>query len=183
VIASPISSTLLCRFHLSISVHPFSLGALSGQLATNDPVQRLARWLDASLRSNKIEQSRVLDIVQFLKKLDSGSGGGGTKGASASKSGAPQTLQSVLTKTLAEFDKLDKHNIFAKPVPEDTPNYHTMIQRPMDLSNMRRTLIAREYATLRELHEDFELMLGKSLDTYIYFISVLFEELNIFFTR
>jgi hypothetical protein len=78
------------------------------QLAVNDPVQRLARWLDASLRSNKIEQSRVLDIVQFLKKLDSGVGVGG-KGAA--KNAPPQTLQSVLTKTLAEFDKLDKRKV------------------------------------------------------------------------
>ena len=34
------------------------------QLAQNDQVQRLARWLDASLRSNKIEHSRVQLILE-----------------------------------------------------------------------------------------------------------------------
>jgi hypothetical protein len=53
--------------------------------------------------------------------------------------------------------------IFAHAVPADTPNYLTMIQYPMDLSKMRRTLIAREYGTLRQLHEDFELMLGNCM--------------------
>ena len=105
--------------------------------------------------------------VQFLKKLDSssgqadgGAGGAGVGGSAAGRGHHPgSSLQGVLTKTLGELSKLDKHNIFAAPVPADTPNYYTMIKRPMDLSTMRRSLGERGYATLRAMQDDFELML------------------------
>ena len=66
--------------------------------------------------------------------------------------------------TLKEIDMVAKYQMFASPVdPIVVRDYYKLITDPMDLSTMQRKVRSRRYATVDEMHTDFELMCHNAL--------------------
>jgi bromodomain-containing protein 7/9 len=54
--------------------------------------------------------------------------------------------------------------VYAEPVdPEELPDYHDMIEHPMDFSTVRKKLANGSYSTLEELESDVLLICSNAM--------------------
>ncbi|XP_066911378.1 peregrin-like isoform X2 [Clytia hemisphaerica] len=74
----------------------------------------------------------------------------------------PQQLE--MERTLMILQERDTTNIFSEPVkPEEAPDYHDFIKKPMDFSTMRHKLAEYEYMNFEQFETDFNLMIQNCL--------------------
>ena len=65
---------------------------------------------------------------------------------------------------LAKLSREDKDRFFAEPVlSHEAPNYHTIIERPMDFSTMRGKATAGAYGDDQAFRDDFSLLIENAL--------------------
>ncbi|CAA7025846.1 unnamed protein product [Microthlaspi erraticum] len=89
---------------------------------------------------------------------------------SASGSGTSSDSTPILDKKSLELilDKLQKkdiYGVYAEPVdPEELPDYHDMIEHPMDFSTVRKKLANGSYPTLEELESDVLLICSNAME-------------------
>ncbi|XP_055250653.1 bromodomain-containing protein 1 isoform X5 [Moschus berezovskii] len=73
-------------------------------------------------------------------------------------------LTVLLRSVLDQLQEKDPARIFAQPVSlKEVPDYLDHIKRPMDFATMRKRLEAQGYRTLRELEEDFDLIVDNCM--------------------
>ncbi|XP_025138451.1 bromodomain-containing protein 1 isoform X2 [Bubalus kerabau] len=73
-------------------------------------------------------------------------------------------LSVLLRSVLDQLQEKDPARIFAQPVSlKEVPDYLDHIKRPMDFATMRKRLEAQGYRTLRELEEDFDLIVDNCM--------------------
>ncbi|VYS70392.1 unnamed protein product [Arabidopsis thaliana] len=65
---------------------------------------------------------------------------------------------------LDKLQKKDIYGVYAEPVdPEELPDYHDMIEHPMDFSTVRKKLANGSYSTLEELESDVLLICSNAM--------------------
>ncbi|CAL9243609.1 unnamed protein product [Arabidopsis halleri] len=65
---------------------------------------------------------------------------------------------------LDKLQKKDIYGVYAEPVdPEELPDYHEMIEHPMDFSTVRKKLANGSYSTLEELESDVLLICSNAM--------------------
>ncbi|XP_057597641.1 bromodomain-containing protein 1 isoform X3 [Hippopotamus amphibius kiboko] len=73
-------------------------------------------------------------------------------------------LTALLRSVLDQLQEKDPARIFAQPVSlKEVPDYLDHIKHPMDFATMRKRLEAQGYRTLRELEEDFDLIVDNCM--------------------
>ncbi|XP_065742887.1 bromodomain-containing protein 1 isoform X5 [Phocoena phocoena] len=73
-------------------------------------------------------------------------------------------LTVLLRSVLDQLQEKDPARIFAQPVSlKEVPDYLDHIKHPMDFATMRKRLEAQGYRTLRELEEDFDLIVDNCM--------------------
>ncbi|KAL5177985.1 Bromodomain and PHD finger-containing protein 3 [Glycine soja] len=91
---------------------------------------------------------------------------------SVSASGAPVILQSgiplpdkrTLELILDKLQKKDTYGVFADPVdPEELPDYHDVIEHPMDFATVRKKLGNGSYTTLEQFETDVFLICSNAM--------------------
>ncbi|KAK7333486.1 hypothetical protein VNO80_30260 [Phaseolus coccineus] len=91
---------------------------------------------------------------------------------SISVSGTPVILQSgiplpdkrTLELILDKLQKKDTYGVFAEPVdPEELPDYHDVIDHPMDFATVRKKLAAESYTTLEQFESDIFLICSNAM--------------------
>nr|KYP52202.1 Bromodomain and PHD finger-containing protein 3 [Cajanus cajan] len=91
---------------------------------------------------------------------------------SVSVSGTPVILQSgiplpdkrTLELILDKLQKKDTYGVFAEPVdPEELPDYHDVIDHPMDFSTVRKKLANGSYTTLEQFESDVFLICSNAM--------------------
>ncbi|BAT88623.1 hypothetical protein LR48_Vigan583s001600 [Vigna angularis] len=91
---------------------------------------------------------------------------------SISVSGTPVILQSgiplpdkrTLELILDKLQKKDTYGVFAEPVdPEELPDYHDVIDHPMDFATVRQKLAAGSYTTLEQFESDIFLICSNAM--------------------
>jgi hypothetical protein len=132
----------LCTLRMELCM---ALHDKQSRLVGEEPMLKLARQLDAAIRSRALGK-KLDDIVKVVRHLvgDAGSGGGDTGAQAGSEPRQPAVGGSssrALTSIWSELSTLDRLNIFKDPVTDAiAPRYSSMIKRPMDLSTMKKQI-------------------------------------------
>ncbi|EPY84362.1 bromodomain-containing protein 1 [Camelus ferus] len=104
----------------------------------------LLRRLQSSLQSHRSSQQVKVEQMALELRL------------------TPLTV--LLRSVLDQLQEKDPARIFAQPVSlKEVPDYLDHIERPMDFATMRKRLEAQGYGTLRELEEDFDLIVDNCM--------------------
>lgn len=65
---------------------------------------------------------------------------------------------------LDKLQKKDTYGVFAEPVdPEELPDYHDVIEHPMDFATVRKKLANGAYPTLEQLESDIFLICSNAM--------------------
>lgn len=81
-----------------------------------------------------------------------------------SASGTPMPKMSYLEVILDKLQMKDTYRVFAQPVnPEELPDYHDVIERPMDFGTVRRKLVSRWYRTFEQFEDDVFLICSNAM--------------------
>ncbi|KAL9244084.1 hypothetical protein vseg_017894 [Gypsophila vaccaria] len=89
-----------------------------------------------------------------------------TSDAAASASPSPRVLpdKKLLLLVLDKLQKKDTRGVFAEPVdPEELPDYHEVIEKPMDFGTVRSNLMNGRYKTLEQFEEDVYLISSNAM--------------------
>uniref|UniRef100_A0A803N5E6 Bromo domain-containing protein n=1 Tax=Chenopodium quinoa TaxID=63459 RepID=A0A803N5E6_CHEQI len=63
-----------------------------------------------------------------------------------------------------DSDNLDTRGVFAEPVdPEELPDYHEIIENPMDFETVRKKLLGGLYVILQQLEDDINLICSNAM--------------------
>ncbi|XP_010448939.1 PREDICTED: uncharacterized protein LOC104731304 [Camelina sativa] len=97
------------------------------------------------------------------RKKSSASGISGTQ-CDHSLETTPILDKKPLKLILDKLQKKDIYGVYAEPVdPEELPDYHDMIEHPMDFSTVRKKLANGSYSTLEELEGDVLLICSNAM--------------------
>ncbi|GAA0141519.1 chromatin/chromatin-binding, or -regulatory protein [Lithospermum erythrorhizon] len=79
-------------------------------------------------------------------------------------SGFPLPDKKILVLILDKLQKKDIYGVYAEPVdPEELPDYHEIIEHPMDFSTIRSRLANGSYSTLDQLESDVFLLCSNAM--------------------
>ncbi|CAN0924263.1 Bromodomain and PHD finger-containing protein 3 [Linum grandiflorum] len=96
---------------------------------------------------------------KFRKATDTLQGLSGEAGPTT-----PLPDKKLLLFILDRLQKKDTYGVFSDPVdPEELPDYHDIIEHPMDFSTVRRKLDAKEYLTLEQFEKDVFLICSNAM--------------------
>ncbi|XP_027341121.1 uncharacterized protein LOC113854366 isoform X2 [Abrus precatorius] len=80
------------------------------------------------------------------------------------QSGIPLPDKRTLELILDKLQKKDTYGVFAEPVdPEELPDYHDVIEHPMDFATVRRKLANGSYPTLEQFESDVFLICSNAM--------------------
>ncbi|KAF6168176.1 hypothetical protein GIB67_011561 [Kingdonia uniflora] len=87
----------------------------------------------------------------------------GTPSISHSR-GIPLPDKKQLELILDKLQKKDAYGVYAEPVdPEELPDYHEIIEKPMDFSTIRKKLASGAYSNLEKLENDVFLLCSNAM--------------------
>ncbi|GJN09203.1 hypothetical protein PR202_ga27186 [Eleusine coracana subsp. coracana] len=96
------------------------------------------------------------DATKATGKGDAASAGGPT--------GTPLPDKKLLLFILDRLQKKDTYGVFSEPVdPEELPDYHEIIEHPMDFSTIREKLLNDSYSILEEFENDVFLLTSNAM--------------------
>ncbi|KAK7320375.1 hypothetical protein VNO77_29792 [Canavalia gladiata] len=79
-------------------------------------------------------------------------------------SGIPLPDKRTLELILDKLQKKDTYGVYAEPVdPEELPDYHDVIEHPMDFATVRRKLANGSYSTLEQFENDVFLICSNAM--------------------
>ncbi|KFK27108.1 hypothetical protein AALP_AA8G335300 [Arabis alpina] len=97
------------------------------------------------------------------RKRRSASGSSGTQCGRSSET-TPILDKKPLELILDKLQKKDTYGVYSDPVdPEELPDYHDMIEHPMDFSTVRKKLANGSYSTLEDLESDVLLICSNAM--------------------
>ncbi|XBH58481.1 uncharacterized protein [Aegilops tauschii subsp. strangulata] len=90
------------------------------------------------------------------------------KGAAASSGGGPTGTplpdKKLLLFILDRLQKKDTYGVYSDPVdPEELPDYHELIEHPMDFSTIREKLLSDKYTILEQFENDVFLLTSNAM--------------------
>ncbi|KAG6685787.1 hypothetical protein I3842_12G129900 [Carya illinoinensis] len=101
------------------------------------------------------ERGRKVD----LKELDSAPGT-----PTDPRPGVPLPDKKTLELILDKLQKKDTYGVYAEPVdPEELPDYHDVIEHPMDFATVRKKLANGSYSTLEQFENDVFLICSNAI--------------------
>ncbi|XP_045826951.1 bromodomain-containing protein DDB_G0270170-like isoform X2 [Trifolium pratense] len=78
--------------------------------------------------------------------------------------GIPLPDRKILEVILDKLQKKDTYGVFAEPVdPEELPDYHEVIEHPMDFATVRKKLANAAYPTLEQFESDIFLICSNAM--------------------
>ncbi|GJN30187.1 hypothetical protein PR202_gb18475 [Eleusine coracana subsp. coracana] len=96
------------------------------------------------------------DATKATGKGDAASAGGPT--------GTPLPDKKLLLFILDRLQKKDTYGVFSEPVdPKELPDYHEIIEHPMDFSTIREKLLNDSYSILEEFENDVFLLTSNAM--------------------
>ncbi|EQC42180.1 hypothetical protein SDRG_01019 [Saprolegnia diclina VS20] len=123
-------------------------------LVRTDPLHKFLWFLDHAVKTNHMDAAQLLEMLLVLRKLRLRD----AKPSATAIASAPPPPKETLLKLIDQMTKSDSRRIFADPVPDDVPNYHTIIASPMDLSTLRQNVHAALYSSLASFAKDVNLI-------------------------
>ncbi|KAK1388639.1 Bromodomain-containing protein 9-like [Heracleum sosnowskyi] len=117
------------------------------------------------------KQKKVKLVVPLLGRSDDDQGEKGVK-VTDSVQGAgvdsgpttPLPDKKLLVFILDRLQKKDRHGVFSEPVdPDELPDYHEIIEHPMDFGTVRKKLEVGLYSNLEELETDVFLICSNAM--------------------
>lgn len=79
-------------------------------------------------------------------------------------SGVPLPEKKFLELILDKLQKKDVYGVYAEPVdPEELPDYHDIIEHPMDFATVRKKLANGSYSTLKQFESDVLLICANAM--------------------
>ncbi|GMH25505.1 hypothetical protein Nepgr_027348 [Nepenthes gracilis] len=82
----------------------------------------------------------------------------------ATQSGTPLPEKKQLELVLDKLQKKDTYGVYAEPVdPEELPDYHDIIENPMDFATVRKKLANGSYSTLEQFEADVFLICSNAM--------------------
>ncbi|KAJ7960786.1 Bromodomain containing protein [Quillaja saponaria] len=79
-------------------------------------------------------------------------------------SGIPLPDKKTLELILDKLQKKDTYGVYAEPVdPEELPDYHDVIEHPMDFATVRKKLANASYSTLEQFESDLFLICSNAM--------------------
>ncbi|KAM0835990.1 hypothetical protein ACQ4PT_062600 [Festuca glaucescens] len=105
------------------------------------------------------------EAVEVKKKKDAAKATG--KGAAASDAGptgTPLPDKKLLLFILDRLQKKDTYGVYSEPVdPEELPDYHELIEHPMDFATIREKLLSDSYTILEQFENDVFLLTSNAM--------------------
>ncbi|XP_021754483.1 bromodomain-containing protein DDB_G0270170-like isoform X2 [Chenopodium quinoa] len=84
--------------------------------------------------------------------------------ATATSTSTPLPDKKLLLLILDKLQKKDTRGVFAEPVdPEELPDYHEIIENPMDFETVRKKLLGGLYVILQQLEDDINLICSNAM--------------------
>ncbi|KAB1215185.1 Bromodomain and PHD finger-containing protein 3 [Morella rubra] len=113
------------------------------------------RAVESASAAEPDERGRKVD----LKGLDSAPGT-----PSDPSSGVPLPDKKTLELILDKLQKKDTYGVYAEPVdPEELPDYHDVIEHPMDFATVRKKLTNGSYSSLEQFESDVFLICSNAM--------------------
>lgn len=79
-------------------------------------------------------------------------------------SGTPMPERNALEEILDKLQKKDTYGVFAQPVdPEELPDYHDVIEHPMDFGTVRKKLASGRYRSFEQFEDDVFLICNNAM--------------------
>ncbi|XP_062209752.1 uncharacterized protein LOC133911506 [Phragmites australis] len=122
---------------------------------------------DDGAGSGRRRQKRLKSVLSGSVKEESGEGkkdaakatGKGDAASDGGPTGTPLPDKKLLLFILDRLQKKDTYGVFSEPVdPEELPDYHEIIEHPMDFSTIREKLLNDSYSTLEQFENDVFLL-------------------------
>ncbi|XP_015691210.2 uncharacterized protein LOC102700130 [Oryza brachyantha] len=104
------------------------------------------------------------DVVVEEKKVAAKATGKGDAASDGGPTGTPLPDKKLLLFILDRLQKKDTYGVFSEPVdPEELPDYHEIIDHPMDFSTIREKLLNDSYTTLEQFESDVFLLTSNAM--------------------
>lgn len=117
-----------------------------------------------------VKGSKATDNDNGTRKMEAGPtpSTSATATATATATTAPRSTplpdKKLLLLILDKLQKKDTRGVFAEPVdPEELPDYHEIIQNPMDFETVRKKLLGGFYSILEQLEDDINLICSNAM--------------------
>nr|CCI55422.1 PH01B031C15.5 [Phyllostachys edulis] len=117
-------------------------------------------WREESISVEVVKEFEIFSGLTFLALLV-GAGGAALDGG---PTGTPLPDKKLLLFILDRLQKKDTYGVFSEPVdPEELPDYHEIIEHPMDFSTIREKLLNDSYANLEQFENDVFLLTSNAM--------------------
>ncbi|OQR84672.1 hypothetical protein ACHHYP_13074 [Achlya hypogyna] len=123
-------------------------------LVRTDPLHKFLWFIDHAVKTGHVDQTQLTEILLVLRKMRLRD----AKPSATAVASAPPPPKETLLKLVDQMTKSDTRKIFAEPVPDDVPNYLTVIAHPMDLATLRGNVTAAKYSSLAAFAADVALI-------------------------
>ncbi|KAF0911047.1 hypothetical protein E2562_005434 [Oryza meyeriana var. granulata] len=110
------------------------------------------------------EEAAVVKEEVEEKKVASKATGKGDAVSDGGPTGTPLPDKKLLLFILDRLQKKDTYGVFSEPVdPEELPDYHEIIEHPMDFSTIREKLLNDSYTSLEQFESDVFLLTSNAM--------------------
>ncbi|WVZ55321.1 hypothetical protein U9M48_005994 [Paspalum notatum var. saurae] len=122
--------------------------------------------------SGRRRQKRLKSVLSGVVKEEPGEGkkdaakatGKGDAALAGGPTGTPLPDKKLLLFILDRLQKKDTYGVFSDPVdPEELPDYHEIIEHPMDFSTIREKLLNDSYSILEQFEDDVFLLTSNAM--------------------
>ncbi|XP_074279157.1 uncharacterized protein LOC141604629 isoform X2 [Silene latifolia] len=139
--------------------------SVSGSDSDSDDerVSKKIRRLSSNNKHSKDEKgSKATDTHNETRVVLGGPTNASTSAAAANATALPD--RKLLLLVLDRLQKKDTRGVFAEPVdPEELPDYHEVIENPMDFGTVRSNLDRGRYKTLEQFEDDVYLISSNAM--------------------
>ncbi|XP_077220916.1 uncharacterized protein LOC143854704 [Tasmannia lanceolata] len=127
---------------------------------------------ETPLKKRKIDGSALSDSDFASKALEKAERHNSAKKATNTPPGVPSDSgpltplpdEKLLVFILDQLQKKDTYGVFSEPVdPKELPDYHEVIEHPMDFSTLRKKLSSGAYANLEQFEKDVFLISSNAM--------------------
>ncbi|KAE8808435.1 hypothetical protein D1007_15184 [Hordeum vulgare] len=134
---------------------------LSGAGEVGPPPPSLPR---PEIPSPPEEEGEGAAAVEEKKDAAKATGKGAAASSGGGPTGTPLPDKKLLLFILDRLQKKDTYGVYSDPVdPEELPDYHELIEHPMDFSTIREKLLSDKYTILEQFENDVFLLTSNAM--------------------
>ncbi|CAM0870489.1 unnamed protein product [Alopecurus aequalis] len=117
-----------------------------------------------SVLSGAGEEDEEEAVEEKVKVPAKATGKGAAASSDAGPTGTPLPDKKLLLFILDRLQKKDTYGVYSEPVdPEELPDYHELIEHPMDFSTIREKLLNDSYTILEQFETDVFLLTANAM--------------------